>query len=245
MISVKNKVFCITLGSDKTSVDVSEIHSLLSNQEETDTTVILYAKYAQQKGYKQCMIHTPDSDIFHLLMYYAHTFNMKSFLATGVKDKWKIINISESADDYGSEFCEAILGLHVYTGEDTNCAFKGKGKLRPFKRLKGLPRYQSVLRRLGKDWEITPEDRKELERFTCIIYGYNRVHSICRVRALMLQKMVGADNNLSASSKVDLSELPPCLSSLEPHMQRVNYRLAQWKRSHENIVECPPPEEHG
>ena len=57
--------------------------------------------------------------------------------------------------------------------------------------------------------------------------------------------MVGADNNLSASSKVDLSKLPQCLSSLEPHMQRVNYRLAQWKRSHENIVECPPPEEHG
>lgn len=122
--------------------------------------------------------------------------------------------------------------------------FRDSG-IRPLKRLKGLPRYQSVLRRLGKDWEVTPEDKKELERFTCIIYGYNRVHSIDRVRAVMLQKMVGANNNLSASSKVDLSKLPQCLSSLEPHMQRVNYRLAQWKRSHENIVECPIPEEHG
>ena len=62
---------------------------------------------------------------------------------------------------------------------------------------------------------------------------------------MKLKKMVGEDESLTSKSKVDLSKLPPCRSSLHPHIQRVNFRVAQWKRSHIPIYEMPDPLEHG
>ena len=38
----------------------TEIQSLLSTQEETDTRVILYCQYAQDQGYEYARVHTPD-----------------------------------------------------------------------------------------------------------------------------------------------------------------------------------------
>ena len=42
-----------------------------------------------------------------------------------------------------------------------------RGKLRPFKKLKELPRYQSVGCYIGKEWTIAPDDKTELKLFTC------------------------------------------------------------------------------
>ena len=39
----------------------------------------------------------------------------------------------------GSELCEALIGLHAYTGFDTMSAFAGKGKLRALQILKKRP----------------------------------------------------------------------------------------------------------
>ena len=41
--------------------------------------------------------------------------------------------------------------------------------------------------------------------------------------------MVGANNTLNVSSKVDLSKLSPCLISFAPHINGAQYHLAQWK----------------
>ena len=108
MINVKSKPNHIARTAGGSSVNDTEINALDSNQEETDTRAILYAKHSQDKYYKQCMIHTPDSEMFNLLMYQAHTFDKILFLAT--------------------EFCEVILGLHVCTDEDRKCAFNVKGE---------------------------------------------------------------------------------------------------------------------
>ena len=53
----------------------------------------------------------------------------------------------------------------------------------------------------------------------------------------MHKKMIGEDETLHNKSKVDLSRLPPCKDSLYPHIQRVNYRLACYKRAFEPIFE--------
>ena len=57
--------------------------------------------------------------------------------------------------------------------------------------------------------------------------------------------MVGEGETINQSSKIDLSKLPPCRRSLISHIQRVNYRAAQWKRSHILQIELPPPTDHG
>ena len=86
-------------------------------------------------------------------------------------------------------------------------------------------------RKLEHEWQVEPQIIDELEAFTCLIYGYPREMSVNTVRSLMLKKMVGEDARLTSKSKVDLSRLPRCRDNLVPHIQRVNHRLAYYKRS--------------
>ena len=63
------------------------------------------------------------------------------------------------------------------------------------------------------------------------------------VRSIMLKTMVGENEELSMRSKVDLSRLPPCRDNLVPHVDRVNYRIANYKRAHQAIFWRPNPYE--
>ena len=77
------------------------------------------------------------------------------------------------------------------------------------------------------------------------MYGYAHEKSLNTVRSLILKKMVGEDARRTAKSKVDLSRLPPCRDNLVPHIQRVNHRLACYKRVGQAIVWRPKPHDPG
>ena len=77
------------------------------------------------------------------------------------------------------------------------------------------------------------------------MYGHTRDKSLNTVRSAMLKKMVGENKVLTNKSKVDLSRLPPCRDSLAPHIGRVNYCLANYKRAHEAIFWRPNPYDPG
>ena len=153
----------------------------------------------------------------------------------------KLIDLSEIAKTLGSNYCSSLLGLYVFTGEDCTSAFKGKGKIGPAKKLQRNPRYQNVLTKLGDDWNVSTELYEHLEAFTCIMYGYPRATSVNEVRSSMLKKMVGENERLTSKSKVELSRLPPCRDALRPHIQRVNHRMALYKRAQCPIIEKPQP----
>lgn len=73
------------------------------------------------------------------------------------------------------------------------------------------------------------------------MYGQARESSVNTVRAKMLKKMVGDDDKLTTKSRVDLAQLPPCQDSFIPHVRRVNYRVACYKRAHQPIYWKPKP----
>ena len=77
------------------------------------------------------------------------------------------------------------------------------------------------------------------------MYGYPRVCSVDDVRPVMVRNMVGDGDTITSSSKVELSKLPQCCRSLLPHINRVNYRVAQWKRSDVKMLQVPVPTDHG
>ena len=79
----------------------------------------------------------------------------------------------------------------------------------------------------------------------CLMYGHAREKSVNTVRSIMLKKMVGVNEELTTKSKVYLSRLPPCRDSLVPHIARVNYRLAHYKRAHKAIIQRPNPYDPG
>ena len=77
------------------------------------------------------------------------------------------------------------------------------------------------------------------------MYGYAHEKSLNNVHSLMLKKIVGEDARLTAKSNVDLSRLPPCRDNLVPHIQRINHRLACYKREGQAIVWRPKPHDPG
>ncbi len=60
----------IMLYANGTSVLCNQLASLAYNQEETDSRVILYCKYAQEQDYSIFRVRSPDSDIFILCLKY-------------------------------------------------------------------------------------------------------------------------------------------------------------------------------
>lgn len=105
--------------------------------------------------------------------------------------------------------------------------------------------YFFFFRKLGDEWSITQEVTDDIEAFTCLMYGCAREKSVNDVRSIMLKQMVGENEQLTTKSRVDLSRLPPCRDNLVPHLGRVNYRLASFKRANEPIFWSPKPYDNG
>ena len=239
IIIVKGRAYSLTASNNK--IAISEIPELYSKQEETDTRIIIYLQYAAKQGFKSAVVRSPDTDIFFIILYYAHMINLTVYLDTGFGKHRKLIDVSAIACSFGEDYCNSLLGIYVYTGEDCTSAFKGKGKVGPIKKLQKNPRFLKTFQNLGVDWNVKPDLYEQLEEFTCLMYGYQREKNLNEVRTIMLTKMVGNDEQINSKSKVNLSLLPPCVDAHRPHVDRVNYRVAQFKRSHIPIFELPKP----
>ena len=77
------------------------------------------------------------------------------------------------------------------------------------------------------------------------MYGQNRESSMYGLRAKFLHEIVGEDEKLNSKSEIDQVRLPPCHFVLKPHLQRVNHRVALYKRAEETILEKPKPYDDG
>ena len=127
---------------DGTSVPVcrTEIKSIESTQEETDSRVVLYCFYGKQQGYRNIRIRSPDTDIFFILLHYALELQgVTNIFDTGTGNKKRLIDITKLAQQYQQELCTTPLGLHAFTRCDTTSACKGIGKVKPIKTLQKSP----------------------------------------------------------------------------------------------------------
>ena len=176
-------------------------------------------------------MRSPDSDILFILLHYAEQLKpLVIYFDTGTGAKRRWINISNLAKTLTPRYCEFLLGIHCYTGEDSNCAFKGKGKVRPVKEACQNQKYMDTFIKLGTEWSLDEDTHTELEEFTCAIYGQNRSKSVNKVHASLIKKATGGNtSSINKVKKVDLAKMPPCQRSLKPHARRVNFRVAQFK----------------
>ena len=106
-----------------------------SDQEETDSRIVLYLPHAENLRFKSAVVHIPDSDISFILLLHAHDLIITIYLDTGTGKHRKLINIGELADELGKDWSATILGFYVFSGEDCSSAFKGKGEVTPLKKL--------------------------------------------------------------------------------------------------------------
>ena len=167
---------------------VTEIPSLYSNQEETDSRVVLYCKYAHDQGSEHVRVRSPDTDIFFILLHHAKTLPCTIYFDTGTGNNKRLVNITELVAHYTQEYCTALTAVHAFSHCDTTSAFKGIGKIKPVKILQKHPRFQRVLAGLGEEWTVSDEMIDDLEIFTCAIYGKCRSHSVDDVRSSLIKE---------------------------------------------------------
>ena len=91
-----------------------EIPSIRSNQEETDKRVILYIQYAESLGFPSAVVCTPDSDIFCILLFHAHRFNIIICLDIGTGKNRRLINMSVLSEETGKDWCAVRLSFCVH-----------------------------------------------------------------------------------------------------------------------------------
>ena len=132
-----------------------EIPTIYSNQEETDTRVVLYLHHAL--GYKNAVVRTPDADIFVSLLYHAQAIKLTVYLDTGSGKHRQLINLSDLAVSLGETYCAILLGVEVFNGEDCTSAIKGKGKVGPLRKQETNPRYHNAFMKEEQRW-IRTED---------------------------------------------------------------------------------------
>lgn len=231
--------------TDGKNVTVTEIVDLHSEQEETDTRIILYIEYAERQGHKYARVKSPDSDILFLLLHYARSFqDIVVLFDTGTGNKRQIVNITDMAQEYTQTHCTALLALHAFTGCDTTSALKGHGKVKPLKIIQKSPEYEHSLSQLGVDWSVSEQLHQKLEEFTCAVYGKPRLRDVNVVRYTKIND-VCSKGGVESLKNVDMSSLPPCKKTLREHVNRVNYQVAIWRSAHQPNPDIPDPEQHG
>ena len=222
----------------------TELTELSSDQEETDTRMILYCFYAKQNGFKNVVVRSPDSDLFFILLNYTHDLTgITVYFETGKKNKKRLINITELGTHYTSEYCKALLGLHAFTGCDSTSAFKGKGKVRAIKYMLKDDIILKAAAKLGDDWKLTDDVVIGMERLTCRLYGTTRVNDVneCRYNKLTSACCPDDLNTIHPSKKFETALIPPPKTSLLEHCKRVNFEVGKWKRSHIQYPFIPSP----
>ena len=216
-------------------------------QEEADTRIILHAlDISHQAEDCSIIIRSPDTEVFVLLIKYAHEVGRPLLMDTGTGDKRRLIDITAIAKDLGPDISTALPALHAFTGCDTTSAFVRKGKITPLRILKNNPRYTPSFTSLGTSSDLTDDQFQNLEAFTCLLYGSKSGvnTSINKLRYTMFTTRFTPNGQLlSSESGIDLSLLPPCASSLRMHIKRVNYQCLIWNRAGMTYPSLPEPED--
>ena len=241
----EGRAYCLSSEDGKTTLK-TEIRSLASTQEETDSRVVLYCIYGKENGYKVVRVKSPDSDIFSILLHYAYATEITIHFETGAGNKRRLIDMTELAHRYTQQHCTALMALHAFTGCDSTSAFKGIGKIKPIKTLQKMPKFELVLAQLGDSWEVSDDLFTGLEEFTCAVYGKPRFSEVDDLRYSILKGKCNEDGRLDPANNIDIGTLPPCRKSLRQHIKRANYQTCIWKRAHVSDPIIPTPTEgHG
>ena len=155
------------------------------------------------------------------------------FIKCSPQTRVKYLDVSRIVERIGASTCRSLPGFHAFTGCDTVRAFQGLGKVLVFRIMAQDQGFQEVFQGLGREWQLSNELYRDLQRFTCAMYcknaGTNEVNEL-RYRLFCLKK-----------GNVDSNQLPARDDSLRKHALRANYPAAIWKRSLQRCPEIPSP----
>ena len=225
----------------KVTLDSSEVEAeLVSNQEEADTKIILHCCHAlNTHPTKKILVRSPsgDTDILVILLNKLLDDQDRVYLDYGNGKHRKGLWLSDI--DLSDEIKKSILGFHAFTGNDYISSFFRRGKPACWKIVEKYPKFVSIFTSLGLSWDLQGELADALEEYVCLLYG-SRKKKINSVRSKIFER-----KHVSQRKVIDLSNLPPCQSTLLFHSKRANVVAKIWKSSHEPMLQLPDFTQYG
>ena len=224
---------CYKLTSENGTVIKELQQDLVTRQEEADTRMFLRAAHAGQQGYETIVIKSPDTDVGVLAVYYSSQISGSLILATCTGNKRRFIDVNGISQKYGENICEALPGLHAFTGCDNVSTFSGKGKQSAVMVILKDEGLCEIMRELRQSYKVSEELTEKCEMYVCSLYGKSGA-DVNDVRyALFCQK--GSES----------SQLPPTEDAISKHTRRANYQAVIWRRALDARPDVPTPNGHG
>lgn len=212
-----------------------EIQELDCDHEEADTRMFLHAQHAASTTNQHVLIKSMDTDVYVLCLAFSAQIG-QLFLLTGTGNKSRIVNISVLATHLGTAVCNALIGIHIFSGCDSVSSFHGKGKRKAFLIAKERPEYLEAFGTLGNHFDIDISTFEVLEKFVCQLYNQG---CECDLNSARYKVFCLSSTRLSPQT------LPPTRDALWQHCKRAAYQAAVHRRSLMVRISAPSPEGHG
>ena len=175
------------------------------NHVEADTRVVLHA----YESPNPVIIVASDTDILVLLL---HAYTKMCISTNEAEQVWymridkeRFIDISKIYEFYGSDVCSALPAFHSLTGCDTTSYPFSCGKIKPFKKMIKLKKFNLI-----EDFGLDKEFNNVLKFLQTVIYNGCNSESLLQTRIAMFEKQ---------KEKSSL-RLIPDMSSCEEHVKR-------------------------
>ncbi|TDG99283.1 hypothetical protein EPR50_G00209410 [Perca flavescens] len=205
---------------------------LFTTQEEADTRLLLHCSHAADYS-RYIIIRSPDTDVFVLALAFYKDIGAHLYFQTGKGGNSHTVEVQKIHNQLGAIVCDALIGLHCFTGCDTVSSLYGIVKVKAMKALLSNQEHCNTFQRIGTTFTVTRDLYEAVEAFTCEIYDVKDA------------KVSTKQGGTFRSEKCLERSLPPNQDSLQQHIQRANYEAAINRRSLRKQPEIPPPVQHG
>ena len=150
-VTCQDKCYCLTLVDD--TVRERETPKLSTLHEETDTKVFTCIKYVNESGFDKAVVHTVDTDVVVLGLYYQAFIDCEIFIHLGCGSKKRLLELKNA--ELSRELCVALPGPHALTGCDSTSFIHRIGKEKAYKIFEQNEVYTDALSLLG-EFEVVP-----------------------------------------------------------------------------------------
>ena len=180
---------------------VERLTDLDSSQEEADTRLLVHAAHVARSKFVVVIIVSEDTEVLVLCLAFKSFIPSSMFIKCSSQTRVKYLRVSSIVERIGASTCKSLPGFHTFTGCDTVSAFQRRGKVLVFRIMAQDQGFQEVFQGLGKEWQLSNELYRDLQRFNCTMYcknaGTNEVNKL-RYRLFCLKKGDVDSNQLSS-----------------------------------------------
>ena len=155
-----------------------EIPELNSSHEEAVTKLLLHTKHASKNGEASIINKSPDTGVVILACHFCKDIPARILIMKKEKTRNIFLEISVIADAAGPHLCDALPGLHAFTGCDSTSAFSGKGKKSALKLCKIDPLACGGMEVLGDSFDLEAVPFRACEKFVYQMYGRPRLADV-------------------------------------------------------------------